>query len=379
MLKRFDQCSSDLPMPDVLGLTLHGDSDDICALRDHLVALGLASDVLTFPDQKGVSFRLDDSFARGKAPGASTINLCDLLRLDPVHSDDDLEREILLALLLSPISFECACYEALLSTLRTRKNIVKAARNTELAFDTSNAAERPADCWSYSEEKGFTVLPGKSLIDALRKATQPSVSGQRYDFSCYRATEYVILLGIAEELAGNDPAQFSRLQQQWERQAIKSARFHEVFLVEYGSLDAPLPARYYVPGDRLWFRNPDACSSDISGYEGSWVIYLGGGQFSNFWKKKQTYSLASKCLEIYHWRHGVCRDERGELCMDEALVDSRVSGSMSNPDEIRFILGKMMRLRDPQGVYRAGGCIDASREYPRPNSSRVPAYPLLNA
>ena len=379
MLKRFDQCSSDLPMPDVLGLTLHGDSEDICALRDHLVALGLASDVLTFPDQKGVSFRLDDSFVRGKAPGASTINLCELLRLDPVHSDDDLEREILLALLLSPVSFECTCYEALLSTLRTRKNIVKAARNTELAFDTSNAAERPADCWSYSEDKGFTVLPGKSLIDALRKATQPAVSGQRYDFSCYRATEYVILLGIAEELAGNDPAQFARLQQQWEQQAIKSARFHEVFLVEYGSLDAPLPARYYVPGDRLWFRNPDACSSDISGYEGSWVIYLGGGQFSNFWKHKQTYSLASKCLEIYHWRHGVYRDQSGELCMDETVVDDCVQASMSSSDEVLFILRRMMRLRDPKGVYVAGGCIDASREYPRPNLSRAPAYLQANS
>ena len=374
MLKRFDQCSSDPSMPDVLGLTLHGDRDDVCALRDHLVALGLASDVRTFPDQKGVSFRLDDAFVRCKAPGASTINLCELLHLDPVHSDDDLEREILLALLLSPVNFECACYEALLSTLRTRKNIVKAARNTELAFDTSNAAERPADCWSYSEDKGFTVLPGKSLIDALRKATQPAVSGQRYDFSCYRATEYVILLGIAEELAGNDPAQFARLQQQWERQAIKSARFHEVFLVEYGSLDAPLPARYYVPGDRLWFRNPDACSSDISGYEGSWVIYLGGGQFSNFWKHKQTYTLASKCLAIYHWRHGVYRDQSGELCMDETVVDDCVQASMSSSDEVLFILRRMMRLRDPKGVYVAGGCIDASREYPRPNMSRAPAY-----
>ena len=47
MLKRFDQCSSDLPMPDVLGLTLHGDSEDICALRDHLVALGAAGIGLT--------------------------------------------------------------------------------------------------------------------------------------------------------------------------------------------------------------------------------------------------------------------------------------------------------------------------------------------
>ncbi|MBN9618377.1 MAG: ribokinase, partial [Actinobacteria bacterium] len=50
--------------------------------------------------------------------------------------------------------------------------------------------------WHYDEEHGFLLHEGRPLIDALRAATQPEATGRRYDFSCYRATEYVILLGI---------------------------------------------------------------------------------------------------------------------------------------------------------------------------------------
>ncbi|MHB1591656.1 MAG: hypothetical protein ACYCTW_09015, partial [Sulfuricella sp.] len=94
---------------------------------------------------------------------------------------------------------------------------------------------------------------------------------------------------------------------------------------------SPLPPKYYVPGDRLWFRNPDGTSSDITGYEGSWVFYLGGGLFTNFWKHNQPYTLTSKCLEIYHWRNGAYRDADGELRMNESTVDALVKVSLRDP------------------------------------------------
>lgn len=157
----------------------------------------------------------------------------------------------------------------------------------------------------------------------------------------------------------------AELQQQWERRAIASGQFHDVFLHEYGSMQAPLPPRYYVPGDRLWFRNPDAHSSDVSGYEGSWVFYLGGGLFTNFWKREQPYTLTAKCVELFHWRHATYRDAAGELRIDEDIVEERVKASMADPAEMAQILALMLRLREPQGVYQSGGCIDTSREYPR--------------
>jgi hypothetical protein len=310
-----------------------------------------------------VSFRLEAQCAGAWAPDFDTTQLYLRLGLDSRHDAADLEREILAAMLLSPLAFEFPSFAELEASVRMRLNIVAAARGTQLAFHTT-AAERPVDCWSYADDRGFVLLPGKRLVEALQKATQPDASGKLYSFSCYRATEYVVLLGMAQELAMSNPSLLDRLQSQWERSPIMSGRFHDTFLYEYGSLNEPLPLRYYVPGDRLWFRNPDEPSSDVSGYEGSWVFYLGGGLFSNFWKRDRPYTLASKCVEIFHWRDGVYRDAAGEPQMDESVVEERVHATLANPAKAGRILAAMLRLRDPKGVY-GGGCIDASREFPR--------------
>jgi hypothetical protein len=245
-----------------------------------------------------------------------------------------------------------------------RVHIAQAARRTALAFCTE-AAERPADYWHYDEEHGFLLKPEQCLIAALQAATQPDVTGRRYDFSCYRATEYVILLGLARELAERNPPLFAALSDVSRRHAIRSAQFHEVFLVEYGSMERPLPPRYYVPGDRVWFRNPDERSADIPGYEGSWVIYLGGGVFSNFWKRDQPYSFDAKCVEIHHWRDGAQLNDQGELVMDESVVDRLTAATLQDAARTADVLARMQRLRDPKGVYADGGCIDRTREYPR--------------
>jgi hypothetical protein len=242
--------------------------------------------------------------------------------------------------------------------------MVLAARKTALAFNTE-AAERPAADWHYKESPGFILNPGRPLIPALIAATQPEATGKLYDFSCYRATEYVILLGIAQELAAHHPAMLAQLQQINERHAIRSGQFHDVFLIEYGSMQAPLPSRFYVPGDRLWFRNPDERSSDIEGYEGSWVIYMGHGLFSNFWQRDRPFTLESKAIEIFHWRHGAVQDNQGKLRMDETVVAQHVAETERNPEARAQVLSRMVRMRDPQGVYAEGGCIDATREYPR--------------
>jgi hypothetical protein len=131
-------------------------------------------------------------------------------------------------------------------------------------------------------------------------------------------------------------------------------------------MDAPLPPRFYVPGDRTWFRNPDAVSADAAGFEGSWVLYLGNGLFANFWKRDQHYTLTYKCLEIFHWRDGLYQDPAGEWCVNEPLVEQKVSETQKNPAEVQRILSLMERYREARGVYTdAGGCMDTTREMAR--------------
>jgi hypothetical protein len=333
----------------------------------YLASAGLDQHVQAGRKVKGihhVSFRMKNEWVSSFAADNDTLQLCQHLTLDTHGNSSDLEREILLAMLLSPVPFKFPSFEELTSSVRIRKNIVLAARNTTLDFHTTEA-ERPADFWTYNEDTGFTILPGKSLVSALRKATQPDESGILYSFSCYRATEYVILLGMAQELEKCNPPLFQKLQQQWETKAIMSRNFHEIFMLEYGSMTEPLPQRFYVPGDRIWFRNPDKDSAEITGYEGSWVFYLGGGLFTNFWKSNAPYTLTSKCVEIYHWRNATWRDPAGELQMDESIVDKRVRSSLSNPAEVEIIMKQMLKYREPLDVNINGGCIDTTREYPR--------------
>ncbi len=336
--------------------------------QEKLALLGLEQHVQTQRAEENgcyaVSFGLNADCADTWVADCDTMNLCQRFNLDTSANPDDLEREILLAMLLSPVPFNYPSYQELAAALRIRKNIVSNARKTALSFSTE-AAERPAEYWSYDEDSGFTILPGKSLITALQKATQPDESGKLYSFSCYRATEYVILLSIAQELSHCNPELYQKLHRQWEKKAIMSGKFHDVFLHEYGSMEEPLPPKFYVPGDRLWFRNPDEYSSDATGYEGSWVFYLGNGQFTNFWKREEPYTLTAKCVEIYHWRHATRQDAAGEMQIDEARVEELVRASMGDTQEMGRILERMLRLREPKGVYRSGGCIDTSREYPR--------------
>jgi hypothetical protein len=342
--------------------TRHEETGRLRAMVGHL---GLEQHVVVVEDDLGTIGVLRDEVADAWVPHGDTTGLAQVAGLDPATDADDLEREILLAMFAAPRRIELPSFDELAASVRIRRNVAAAARRTQLAFHTSEA-ERPAEYWIYAEERGFTLLPGVSLIDALVSATQPDVSGTVYCFSCYRATEYVILLGIAQELQAVNPALLAQLESHWQATPIMSAAFHDVFLNEFGSLDDPLPLGYYVPGDRVWFRNPDDRSSDVPGFEGSWVIYLGGGLFANFWNRDQPYTLWTKCVEIFHWRDGVFTDDNGELRMDESLVEQRMRASLANVEARERIVARMARLRDPRGIYAEGGCIDASREFPRP-------------
>jgi len=310
-----------------------------------------------------VSFNIRPSEAEEIAPQGDTTQLCEKFNLDTQGCRQDLEREIVLAMLLCPDTFQFPSYDEFAAAVRVRMNIVEAARKTRLVFQAYEA-ERPEQYWTYDEDRGFVLLPGQPLVEALKAATQPEVSGKKYTFSCRRAVEHVVLLSLAKETETNHSELFEKLQRQAESRALKGGEFERTFLRVIGSVDKPLPLKYFVPGDRTWFRNPDRDSAEVTGYEGSWTFYVGGGRFTDFWKREEGFTLTTKCLSIYYWRQATYRDEEGELQVDEARVEALLANAMNDPVETDRVLREMLRHQAPLGTF-AGGCVEATREYPR--------------
>jgi hypothetical protein len=314
-------------------------------------------------------------------PHFDTTGIASSLGLRGLKCSADLQLEIILAMARSPVLFHYPNCEELGSAIRVRSNAALAAYQAELNFDTEGL-ERPRDYWDYHPDTSFTLLPGVSLIDALIHTTQPALSGQVYSFSCFRASEYILTLALALEVRDCYPALHRQIESRWTKQAIMGSEFQAVFLREYGSLDKPIAPRFYVPGERVWFKNPDEPSSNVMGYEGSWLYYLGGGLFNNFWDRKHPYTMTRKCLEIYHWRNCLVQNAQGEISIDETVVARLVTQAEADPREVDRILAKMLKYRDPLGVYAQGGCIDATREsfrFLHPGSSDIeipePVFP----
>ena len=274
------------------------------------------------------------------------------------------EAEIWLAWLVSPGLLEFPSFAELFAQFRIRCAIVDAASRTLVDFH-AHAVNRPVSHWTYIEDVGFRLNAGKSLLEGLRLALHPETPEKRYAFSCYRASEYVVLLGLAAEAERSNPALYEGIEAQWLQGPLMAARFEAAFLSPLGTAKRPLPKRWYVPGDRVWFRNPEPISGDVAGYEGSFVLYLGRGHFGNFWKLDKPFTIEDKLYEIYCWRFGVCTREGEEAWIDDDLVDQAVAEAKKCPQQMAQIIDEMYRYRDPYPEINGGGAIDYQREVPR--------------
>ena len=105
---------------------------------DQTVKLGIDQFIETSDEAQGIRFRLRSELQREWAPAHDTLQLGEKFNLHTPTSTVDLEKEILLAMLLGPVTFEYPSYPELAAAVRIRQNLVEAARCTALSFNTSS-------------------------------------------------------------------------------------------------------------------------------------------------------------------------------------------------------------------------------------------------
>ena len=298
---------------------------------------------------------------RELTPNFDTSRLAMQLGLLTKESTEDLHREIFLCLAASPVAYSFPTRAELFASIRARGHIVQAARRTELQFEVAQLS-RPSSYWDQNDEGAFILRPGQPLAEAIEAALCPDVSGGHYAFSCREASEYLMLFGLSKELETTNPYLLEKIAAQWRSTPLIADDFNDAFLFERGSRDRPFPKHCYAPGSRVWFNNPEEHSVQADGFEGSWVCYLGCGEFVNLWDHTKPYSIEKKCVEIYHWRHGAFTLDSGTVAMNEDVVGEKMLSTLSDTEETRRILALMMEYRAPPGVYGMGGCIDMSRD-----------------
>lgn len=290
-------------------------------------------------------FKLKKEWSNKLIVDFNTLNLHTMMKKYDIN--DDITIEILLCLLNSPIINKYKDLDELETEINIRKNIVKYGYITHVNFNTNS------DIRSNKYFNGVKLLPNRSLILGIKENLLPSISGKIYDFSCYRVTEQLILLAILIEAKNKYPELLNKIEDRWRIEPIKSNLFHTIFLNEHGSKFFPIPLNYYVPGDRVWFKNPDDRSSDIIGYEGKWTIYLNNGLFGDFWKNNgninNQFTIENIMIEIYNWRHSIINIDNIDY-IDEDIVQQLNKNTNNN------IIDQMYKYNI------MGGCIDMTRE-----------------
>lgn len=179
---------------------------------------------------------------------------------------NDVQQEIVHRMAASRVVFEYASADVLRFELKLRDHLVKSARAlymSGIAFSDFEHSRSNPEFWEQTELGGFRLRPGippsRGIIDIFQ-------NGRLYATEC--ATAMVIILYHAV-LKSIREADFERL-------------FADMILYDWRydqDLDLQtLPTNTFLPGDILYFANPDYDPSKPQ-WQGENAVFLGGGLY----------------------------------------------------------------------------------------------------
>ena len=229
------------------------------------------------------------------------------------------KKEIVLALMhpgrKTEFSGKACNLEAFQDHVHVRQMIVAWAENLEWKFPDGQSAS-----WNRAYWIDGTLRPGKPLLDAM---TDFFINQEQCSVGCYTATKIVIIQGVLDYYARikKDMVMVEQIKKTLMRDGEvlvdiePDAMWNFLRDIKQSSQSAVgklLTVQFdvapynFVPGDWVYFVNPDSETADLSGYEGSNSIYMGRARFDDFYNdNNHHYLYTEKLKEVYNWRYGV--------------------------------------------------------------------------
>ncbi|MCH8180910.1 MAG: hypothetical protein IIA02_14155 [Proteobacteria bacterium] len=228
-------------------------------------------------------------------------------------------QEILLALMQhgrqTRFSGAACNIAALREHVALRQNIVAWVDELHWIWPNGGSATWNTALWDKGTPRRLDRLDA-ALLDAMSHQS-------RYAIGCYTAAKLGFAQGVLDfyQRVLKSPAQAALVRERllhdadplvgiepaatwaFEADFDPATREHAGKLL---SLRHGVPANNFVPGDWAYLLNTDPVSSQETGYEGSNAIYIGRGQFVDFYDdNRHSYTYEEKLDEVYQWRHGV--------------------------------------------------------------------------
>jgi hypothetical protein len=257
------------------------------------------------------------------------------------------EKEIVLALMqhgrLSEFSGAQCSFESFRDQVGIRQNTVAWAETLEWHWPDGRRAR-----WNDKIWKNGTPRAGVSIARAVGDAF---INQKKYSIGCYTASKLVMLQGVLDYYARvkHSPAELAQVEQRLlagdhdplvrvEPRAVWSFEddFEARELWQGGKLlemRYNIPPKNFVPGDWAYLRNTDPVSYQKTGYEGSNAIYLGRGQFDDYYNDHgHTYLFREKIDEVYQWRNQVFSRSR-DLAKVRPMSENELEKLTTTPDK----------------------------------------------
>jgi hypothetical protein len=229
------------------------------------------------------------------------------------------KKEILLALMqrgrLTRFAGSACNLRALEDHVGIRQNVAAWAERLNWRWPDGRSA-----LWNGRYWRNGTPRRDVPLHRAVRDAFD---SPDKYRIGCYAATKLIVMQGLLDYYARvrPDPARLRDIEARlWsDGEPLAAVEPAAMWSFEPGfdarganrpgkivGLQYGVASRNFVPGDWAYFLNTDPVSYGKTGYEGSNVIYLGRGRFSDAYNENHhAYTWREKLDEVYQWKNGV--------------------------------------------------------------------------